>query len=108
MVTGPFQQWWLDFIGEIYPPSSNQQRWILVATDYFTKWIEAIPTRNANHTIIIKFLYDHIFARFGCPKRLVTDNATTFNDKSLVNLCEDIGIHLFHSTTYYPQGNGLC
>eukprot|EP00253_Pinus_taeda_P033742 PITA_33742 len=44
----PFQQWGLDFIGEIHPPSSGQHRWILTATDYFTKWIEAIPTRQAN------------------------------------------------------------
>jgi hypothetical protein len=56
VVTGTFQQWGLDFIGEIHPPSINQHRLILVATDYFTKWIEAIPTRNANHTIIINFL----------------------------------------------------
>jgi transposase InsO family protein len=98
----------LDFIGEIHPPSSNQHKWTLVATDYFTKWIEAIPTKNANHTVIINFLYDHIFARFGCPKRLVTDNATTFNDKPLVKLFEDMGIQLVHSTAYYPQGNGLA
>jgi ribonuclease HI len=41
----PFQQWGLDFIEEIHPPSSGQHRWILTATDYFTKWIEAAPTR---------------------------------------------------------------
>jgi hypothetical protein len=67
VVTGPFQQWGLDFIGEIHPPSSSQHRWILVATDYFTKWIEAIPTRNANHTVIINFLQENIFVRFRLP-----------------------------------------
>jgi len=46
---GPFQQWGLDFIGDINPHSSGQHQWILVATHYFTKWIEAIPTKNANH-----------------------------------------------------------
>jgi hypothetical protein len=35
----PFQQWGLDFIGEIHPTSSGQHKWILTATDYFTKWI---------------------------------------------------------------------
>jgi hypothetical protein len=108
VVTGPFQQWGLDFIGEIHPPSSGQHRWILVATDYFTKWIEAIPTRNANHTVIINFLQENIFARFGCPKRIVTDNAVAFKDKHLVKLCEELGIQLVHSTAYYPQGNGLA
>eukprot|EP00253_Pinus_taeda_P009672 PITA_09672 len=48
-VSAPFQQWELDFIGEIHPTSSSQHRWILTATDYFTKWIEAIPTRQATN-----------------------------------------------------------
>ena len=43
IVEGPFMQWGLDFIGEIHPVSSAQHKWILTATDYFTKWIEAIP-----------------------------------------------------------------
>jgi hypothetical protein len=42
----PFQQWGLDFIGEINPHSSTHHRWILTATDYFTKWVEAIPTKK--------------------------------------------------------------
>jgi hypothetical protein len=108
VVTGPFQQWGLDFIGEIHPPSSNQHKWILVATDYFTKWIEAIPTRNANHTVIINFLQENIFSRFGFPKRIVITTTLLFNDKHLVKLCEEMGIQLVHSTSYYPQGNGLA
>jgi hypothetical protein len=51
VVSGPFQQWGLDFIGEIHPTSSGQHRWILTASDYFTKWIEAIPTRSASHQV---------------------------------------------------------
>ena len=65
-VNGPFQQWVLDFIGEINPFSSGQHKWILVATDYFTKWIEAIPMRNATHQVIMRFLYENIFSSFGC------------------------------------------
>jgi hypothetical protein len=78
VVKGPFQQWGLDFIGEINPSSSGQHKWILVATYYFTKWIEAIPTRNATHQVVMKFLYENISSRFGCPKRLVIDNAVAF------------------------------
>ena len=81
---GPFQQWGLDFIGEINPHSSGQHRWILVATDYFTKWIEAIPARKADHNVVMKFLAEHISTRFGCPHKLVTDNATAFREKELV------------------------
>ena len=41
----PFKQWGLDFNGEIHPSSSGQHKWILTTTDYFTKWVEAIPCR---------------------------------------------------------------
>jgi hypothetical protein len=104
---GPFQQWGLDFIGEIHPTSSGQHRCILTATDYFTKWIEAIPTRSASHKVIIGFLED-IIARFGCPNRIITENATSFKSEPLIKFCEKFGISLIHSTPYYPQGNGLA
>jgi len=105
---GPFQQWGLDFIGEINPHSSGQHRWILVATDYFTKWIGAVPTWNADHNVVIKFLTESIFNRFGCPHKLVTDNAAAFKAKELVEMCDSMGIKLVHSTSYYPEGNCLA
>jgi hypothetical protein len=80
---------------------------MLTATYYFTKWIEAIPIRNASHKVIIGFL-DDIVARFGCPNRIVTDNASAFKAKPLIKFCEQFGITLLHSTPYYPQGNGLA
>lgn len=75
-VSAPFQQWELDFIGEIHPASSGQHRWVLTATDYFTKWIEATPTRQAIYAVIISFLENNILSRFGYPNKLITDNAT--------------------------------
>jgi hypothetical protein len=74
----PFQQWDLDFIGEIHPQSSAQNRWILIATDYFTKWIEAIPTWNVTDSVVINFLEENILSRFGCPWKIVTDNTQAF------------------------------
>ena len=56
----------------------------------------------------MKFLYENIFIRFGCPIRPVTDNAPDFKVKALVNMCESMGIQLVHSTSYYPQGNGFA
>jgi hypothetical protein len=107
-VEAPFMQWGLDFIGEIHPPSSAQHRWILTATDYFTKWIEAVPTRQATDTVIIQFLESNILSRFGCPVKIITDNATTFKSKKMEKFCSDYNITLGHSTAYYPQGNGLA
>jgi hypothetical protein len=87
MVFVPFQQWGLDFIGEIHPTSSGQQRWILTATDYFTKWIESIPTRCVSHKVIVSFLED-IMSKFGCLSRIVTDNVASFKAEPLIKFCE--------------------
>ena len=71
------------------------------------KWVEAITTRNENDKVIISFIQENILSRFGCPKRLLTDNAKAFKYKAMVSFCEQNGIVLKHSTSYYPQGNGL-
>jgi transposase InsO family protein len=106
-VLGPFQQWGLDFIGEIHPASSGQHRWILTATDFFTKWIEAIPTRSTSHKVIIGFLED-LITRFDCSSKIVTNNAAAFRAEPLAKFCDKFRIKLIHSTPYYPQANGLA
>eukprot|EP00253_Pinus_taeda_P011737 PITA_11737 len=104
----PFQQWGLDFIREIHPFSSGQHKWILTTTDCFTMWIQAIPCRHANDSTIIQFLERNILYRFGCPKKIITDNAATFKSKKMITFCHKYHITLGHSTAYYPQGNGLA
>ena len=64
----------------------------MTATNYFTKWVEAIPTRKADESVIIRFIEDNILSRFGCPKRIVTDNAAAFKSYKMVQFCQDYGI----------------
>jgi hypothetical protein len=104
----PFQQWGIYFIGEIHPQSSTQHKWILTAIDYFMKWVEAISTRNATDSVVTNFLEENILSRFGCPRKIVTDNAQDFKSMAMVNFCQKYNIVLGHSTTYYPRGNGLA
>ena len=92
----------MDFIGEINPNYSGQHKWILTAIDYFTKWIEAIPTRRATEFVIMDFIEENILARFRCPRRIVTDNATNFKSKKMINFCYKYHISLNHSIAYYP------
>jgi hypothetical protein len=68
----------------------------MTATDFFTKWIEGIPARSTSHKVIIGFLED-LIVRFGCPKNIVTDNATSFKVEPLIKFCEQFGINLIHS-----------
>jgi hypothetical protein len=85
-IESPFRQWGLDFIGEIHPQSSAQHKWILTATDYFTKWIKVVPAIHAIDDVIIQFLEDNILSRFGCPMNIITDNAAAFKSKKLEKL----------------------
>jgi hypothetical protein len=84
----PFQQWGLDFIGEINPHSSAQHKWILISIDYFTKWVEAIPTRREMDSVVIDFLEENILSRFGCPQKIVTDNAQAFKSMAMISFSQ--------------------
>ena len=70
--------------------------------------MEAIPARNATDIVIIKFMEENIISRFGCPARIITDNAQAFKSAKFMNSCQQYNIILSHSTAYYPQGNGLA
>ena len=106
-ITEPFEQWGIDIIVEIKPNSSLQHKYILTATDYFTRWVEAIPLRKVNEDAVMDFLQDHIMTRFGVPISLVFDNTTYFSSIRLTAFAHEKGIKLHYSANYYPQGNGL-
>jgi hypothetical protein len=74
----PFHGSALDFIGCMYPTSSKGHRFVLVATDYFTKWMEAVPLKNMMHKEVIHFISEHIIHRFGIPQTLTTDQDSSF------------------------------
>jgi hypothetical protein len=94
----PFQQCGLDFIGEMHPPSWGQKKWLLIATDCFTKWIEAVPCRQATDFVIIKFLETNILSRFGCPGKIIANSAMVFRSKRIIHFCNQYHITLGQST----------
>ena len=69
----PFRGWAIDLIGQIYPPSNKGHKFILVATDYFTKWVEAIRLKKVISANMIDFVKEHIVYRFGIPQTITTD-----------------------------------
>jgi transposase InsO family protein len=106
VVEAPFQQWGLDFIEKFNDNSSNGYSWVITTTDYFTKWVEAIPTKSAIEKVVMDFLEDRIITRFGVPSKIVTDNAKAFYSAEMSSFCFKYGIILSHASDYYPQGNG--
>uniref|UniRef100_A0A2N9HXB3 Uncharacterized protein n=1 Tax=Fagus sylvatica TaxID=28930 RepID=A0A2N9HXB3_FAGSY len=95
----------LYLIGPINP-SSGGCIWILVATEYFTKWVEAIPLRKATGAAVANFIREHIITRFGIPHKIISDNGTPFVNKNVKEVLEHYRIKHRRSTPYYPQGNG--
>uniref|UniRef100_A0A2N9GAK5 RNA-directed DNA polymerase n=1 Tax=Fagus sylvatica TaxID=28930 RepID=A0A2N9GAK5_FAGSY len=77
----PFHTWGLDLIGPINPASGGYI-WILVATEYFSKWVEAIPLRKATGAAVANFIREHIITRFGIPHKIISDNGTPFVNKN--------------------------
>ena len=69
----PFYKWGLDILGH-FKPGPGQLRWLIVAIDYFTKWIEAEPLGTITAVRVIKFFRHNIASRFGIPAEIVTDN----------------------------------
>lgn len=106
VIEAPFQHWGLDFIGKFKDNSSNGYSWIITATNYFTKWVEAIPTKTATEKVVMDFLEDRIITRFGVPTKITADNAKCFRSTIFTFFCFKYGIILSHSSNYYPQGNG--
>jgi hypothetical protein len=95
----------LDFIGQIHPSSSKGHRFMLVAMDYFTKWIEAVPLKNMIHKEVIEFIMKHIIHRFDIHK-LTTDQGTSFTSCQVREFADSYKIKLLNSSPYYAHVNG--
>jgi hypothetical protein len=80
----------------------------MIAIDDFANWVEAILTRKAIDLVVRDFLEENVLSRFGCPRKIVTDNAQALKSMEMVIFCQKYNIILGHSMTYYPQGNGLA
>ena len=95
----------MDIVGP-FPKATGNKRYLLVGTDYFTKWVEAKPLANIRDMDTKKFVRKNIVTRFGVPRTLILDNDLQFDSKSFRRYCCDLGIMNIYSTPAYPQGNG--
>ena len=101
----PFAQWGLNIVGP-FPKAARNKRYLLVGTNYFTKWVETEPLTNIRDVDVKKFVWKNIITRFGVPRTLISDIGLQFNSKSFKRYCCDLGITNRYSTPVYPQGNG--
>lgn len=105
----PFQKWGIDFVGPFKPAAKRSGNiYILVATDYCTKWVEAIALKDNKAESVASFLYNNIMTRFGCPVEIVSDQGVNFLNKVIKLLTQTHMISHKKSSVYYPQANGLA
>jgi hypothetical protein len=102
----PFRGQRLDFIDEIHTGSSRGHWFILVATNYFTKWTKAVPLMNMTHQEVISFVQEHIIYRFGVPQILTTNQEPSFMSHQFREFVESMKIKLLNFSPYYAQANG--
>jgi len=89
-----------------FSPSKGQVKFLIVAVDYFTKWIEAKPLTTITTQQVQQFVWKDIICRYGVPYTIITDNGRQFIDKELAKFYTGLGSKHITSFVEHPQTNG--
>ena len=90
----------------LFPKAVRNKRYLLVDTDYFTKWVKVEPLANIRDMDAKKFFWKNIVTWFGVLRTLISDNGLQLDNKSFRRYCCEMGITNKYSISAYPQGNG--
>ena len=99
-----FDVWGVDFMGPF--PMSEQCKYILVAVDYVSKWVEALPCVAADSRSSKRMFQETIFPRFGVPRVMMSDGGSHFIDKTFKKCLSKLGVDHRVATPYHPQTSG--
>eukprot|EP00731_Ephydatia_muelleri_P016275 Em0009g699a len=102
----PMQVVAVDIMGPL-PTTSDGNRYVLVAGDYFTKWVEAYAIPNQEAGTVAKKLVDYLFCQFSPPEQLHSDQGRQFVSQLLQEICALLKIKKSRTSPYHPQGNGM-
>ena len=96
----------VDIMGPL-PESENGSLYVLVASDYFTKWVEVYAIPNQEAITVAKKLTDEMFCRFSPPEQLHSDQGRQFESELMKEICKILNIRKTRTTPYHPQCDGL-
>ena len=99
-----FSVWSIDVIEWIASKASNGHEYILLAIDYFTKWVEVASYSVLKAKHVARFLENNIICRFGVPQEIIFDNGSHFEGE-VQRVMEEYGIEHHKSSPYWPQAN---
>ncbi|GJZ38830.1 reverse transcriptase domain-containing protein [Tanacetum coccineum] len=100
----PFMKWGMD-IGGPLPEGPERVKYLIVATHYFTKWMEAKPLATITGKQVVNFTLDNIVCRFGIQATIITYNGTQFVNDPFKKWAEKLKIQLISTSVYHPKGN---
>ncbi|CAF1023351.1 unnamed protein product [Rotaria magnacalcarata] len=103
---GPFALVGIDYCGPL-PITPRDNQYVLVVTDYFTRYITAIALPNCTAVTTAQALFNEYFCKFGIPSIILSDQGTHFQNTLMANLQKLIGYNHIYSTSYHPQTNGV-
>ena len=104
LVVEIFDVWGIDFMGPF--PISHGYQYILVAVDYVSKWIEAVACKTNDHKVVVNFLKENVFSRFGLPRAIISDGGKHFCNRTFEALMRKYCINHRVATPYHPQTSG--
>ncbi|CAG2194960.1 unnamed protein product [Mytilus edulis] len=99
-------EWNLDVLGP-FPPTYNSNKYILIFSDYLTRWPEAIPVPNADATTTAKVFIEEVVCRHGAPRQLLSDNGKNFRSNLVKEICKLMNTKKTFTTAYHPETDGL-
>ncbi|XP_072060289.1 uncharacterized protein [Arachis hypogaea] len=105
IASGPFAQLGVDLLGH-FPIGPRQVKYLIIAVDYYTKWVEAKPLASISFANYQKFLWRQVIARFRVPKVVISNNETQFADKKFGEFLAGLGIKQMFFSVEHPQTNG--
>ncbi|XP_071712900.1 uncharacterized protein [Rutidosis leptorrhynchoides] len=101
----PFCKWEIDIVGP-FPRSVGNAKFLVVAIDFFSKWVEAKVLAKITGENIKKFVWNDIVCRYGLPNEIVSDNGKQFADNPFRSWCEELNIKQTFTSVAHPQANG--
>ena len=101
----PFAQWEINIMGPL-PQGKKQVKLLLVAIDYFTKWVEVEALATITEAKVRSFVWKNIVCRFGIPQTIISDNGRQFDSQGFKSFCSSLGIKNKYSSPRHPQANG--
>ena len=87
--------------------SRQGNKYLLIVSDYFTRWVEAYPLPNSEAITVVQAFIEEFVSRYGIPRQIHTNRGSQFTSLFFKNICEIFRIEKTQTTAFHPQSDGI-